>query len=217
MAQQQPLSIESFSYSWLVNLKPSFESLSDSFRAVLDASDEAFFIEMDPRMPPSKRFLRSNKDDDDDKEDDDEDDLHLPNSSSQPQTPTTVLNSDELFSNSFFPAEEEKLPDPKTTVPTLRRSRSLSKQISEIYLEFLKPLYHKIRWCRSNISKLRSPVVINYSPGTSPRSVGSSAVSHLRSSFDSESTCSISDAVLHCKRTMASSSSSSHAPPAGIH
>ncbi|CAI0546409.1 unnamed protein product [Linum tenue] len=55
--QQHPLSIESFSYSWLAaNLKPSLETL-------LDAADEyspaSSYIEMDPRMPPSKRFFRS--------------------------------------------------------------------------------------------------------------------------------------------------------------
>ncbi|XP_076938310.1 putative membrane-associated kinase regulator 6 [Bidens hawaiensis] len=57
METSESLSIESFSYSWLVNRKPSFESPKGSFRASLDASDESSFIEMDPKLSASKRFL----------------------------------------------------------------------------------------------------------------------------------------------------------------
>ncbi|XP_023728815.1 probable membrane-associated kinase regulator 6 isoform X2 [Lactuca sativa] len=52
MEASESLSIESFSYSWLVNLKPSFET---SFRASFD--DDSNFIEMDPKLSASKRFL----------------------------------------------------------------------------------------------------------------------------------------------------------------
>ncbi|KAE8678274.1 G-type lectin S-receptor serine/threonine-protein kinase [Hibiscus syriacus] len=63
MEASQQLSIESFSYSWLVNLKPSSDGLDVSLRASLDACDEASsFIEMDPRMPPSNRFFRHSQD-----------------------------------------------------------------------------------------------------------------------------------------------------------
>ncbi|CAI0449789.1 unnamed protein product [Linum tenue] len=58
-SQQQPLSIESFSYSWLAaaSLKPSLETLLDA--AADEYSAASSYIEMDPRMPPSKRFFRS--------------------------------------------------------------------------------------------------------------------------------------------------------------
>ncbi|GAB2227646.1 hypothetical protein Droror1_Dr00009473 [Drosera rotundifolia] len=200
-----PLSIESFSYSWLVNLKPSFDSLSESFRAVLDASNEAFFIEMDPRMPPSKRFLRYHNDLNLELDLD----LDLPCS---PGSPTAVLNSDELFSGSF----PERLSDPEASdsTPTKRSltgkssnlkarklssSKSLSKQILVMYREFLKRLYRKI--CRQrSLSKVRAEVSCKNSPRMSPRtSVGSSA-GYSRRSCVSES--SIYDAVLHCKRTI---------------
>ncbi|KAJ0475919.1 putative membrane-associated kinase regulator 6 [Helianthus annuus] len=57
METSESLSIESFSYSWLVNRKPSFESPKGSFRDSLDAFDESNFIEMDPKLSASKRFL----------------------------------------------------------------------------------------------------------------------------------------------------------------
>lgn len=57
------LSIESFSHSWLVKPSSNFESLDrSSCGTSFDASDEAFFIEMDPKMPPSRRFSRVPKD-----------------------------------------------------------------------------------------------------------------------------------------------------------
>ncbi|KAJ6764871.1 KINASE REGULATOR-LIKE PROTEIN putative-RELATED [Salix koriyanagi] len=87
MEASQPISIESFSYSWLVNLKPSLESLDNSFRASLDASDEASFIEMDPRMPPSKRFFINSQDFK----------FDFPIS----QSPLTLVHADELFSNGY--------------------------------------------------------------------------------------------------------------------
>ncbi|KAL5746454.1 hypothetical protein ACOSP7_027600 [Xanthoceras sorbifolium] len=84
-SHQQPLSIESFSYSWLVNLKPSLEGL-------LDSSDyEAnSFIEMDPTMPPSKRFLRRNY----------SQDFKFDFPISQ-QSPLALVHADELFANGY--------------------------------------------------------------------------------------------------------------------
>ncbi|KAH9677494.1 putative membrane-associated kinase regulator 6 [Citrus sinensis] len=86
-SHSQPLSIESFSYSWLVNLKPSLESLDSSLRASLDACDEASFIEMDPRLPPSKRFIRNSQDFK----------FDFPVS----QSPLALVHADELFSNGY--------------------------------------------------------------------------------------------------------------------
>ena len=89
METSHPLSIESFSYSWLVNLKPSLESLDGSLRTSLDASDEtSSFIEMDPRMTPSKRFFRNSQDFK----------FDFPIS----QSPRTLVDADELFSNGYL-------------------------------------------------------------------------------------------------------------------
>ncbi|GMP70397.1 hypothetical protein CsSME_00029267 [Camellia sinensis var. sinensis] len=89
METSQPLSIESFSYSWLVNLKPSFEILDDTLCASIDASDEASFIEMDPKLPPSRRFFRGSHD------------FNFAFPISQ-QSPLTLVHADELISDGFL-------------------------------------------------------------------------------------------------------------------
>ncbi|KAJ6672769.1 MEMBRANE-ASSOCIATED KINASE REGULATOR 6-RELATED [Salix viminalis] len=89
---------------------------------------------------------------------------------------------------------------------SLRRCRRLSKQIVQKYLDFLRPLYRRIRGHRSssraeNIDS-KAQVMKNwgYSTETSPRiSVAYSVDDFWRRSCDSES--SIYEAVLHCKRS----------------
>ncbi|KAJ6868256.1 membrane-associated kinase regulator 6 [Populus alba x Populus x berolinensis] len=219
MEASQPLSIESFSYSWLANLKPSLESLDSSFRSSLDASDEASFIEMDPRMPPSKRFFRNSQDFK----------FDFPVS----QSPLTLVHADELFSNGYvmplfvdpLTIEPYEVSDSTAALPTsshppktvvsgckprrcssLRRCRRVSKQIIQKYLDFLRPFYRRFRGHRSSsgAENVDSKVqVMNswvYSAETSPRiSVANSVDDCWRRSCDSES--SIYEAVLHCKRS----------------
>ncbi|XP_062120293.1 probable membrane-associated kinase regulator 6 [Humulus lupulus] len=221
----QSLSIESFSYSWLVNLKvPSLESLDNSLRTSLDASDEAnSFIEMDPRMPPSKRFFRNSQDFK----------FDFPTSPS----PLTFVHADELISNGYLmplfldPLKMEvyeasssnesmsiinSLHSPKPGVPadnsdasSLRRCRRLlSRRIIQKYLNFLRPLYRRIRG--HNKASAKAAVHVDkrgknrvYSSETaSPRiSVAYSADNDCwRKSCDSDS--SIYEAVLHCKRSI---------------
>ncbi|KAH7840188.1 hypothetical protein Vadar_013898 [Vaccinium darrowii] len=88
METSQPLSIESFSYSWLVNQKPPSETLDDSRRFSLDASDEAYFIEMDLQSPASKRFFTHSQD------------LNFDFPVSQ--SPLSLVHADELISNGFL-------------------------------------------------------------------------------------------------------------------
>ena len=119
METSQPLSIESFSYSWLVNLKPSLDSLDRSLRASLDTCDEASFIEMDPRMPPSRRFFRNSQDFK----------FDLPVS----QTPLTLVHADELFSNGYvmpffvnpLKMETYEVSDSTSTLPTSSHASNL--------------------------------------------------------------------------------------------
>ncbi|KAL5540305.1 hypothetical protein UlMin_024421 [Ulmus minor] len=222
METSQPLSIESFSYSWLVNLKPSLESLDNSLRTSLDASDEASFIEMDPRMPPSKRFFRNSQDFKFD----------------FPTSPSAfgLVHADELISNGYLmplfldplkmeafeaSSSTQNLPisshSTKPVVPTrnsdcssLRRCRRLSKRIIHKYLSFFRPLYRRIRGHPNKESskaaghEKRVQVVKNrvyHSETTSPRiSVAYSADDYWRKSCDSDS--SIYEAVLHCKRSI---------------
>ncbi|XP_057995125.1 probable membrane-associated kinase regulator 6 isoform X1 [Hevea brasiliensis] len=218
METSQPLSIESFSYRWLVNLKPSLESLDNSLRASLDASDEASFIEMDPKMPPSKRFFRNSQDFK----------FDFPIS----QSPLTVVHADELFCNGYLKplfvdplkVDTYEVSDSNSAIPSsshtpkavvsvrktrsssLRRCRTLSKQIFQKYFEFLRPLYRRIRGHRSssraesmdtNVQVVKSWL---YSAETSPRISVAYSVDDWRRSCDSES--SIYEAVLHCKRSI---------------
>ena len=218
METSQPLSIESFSYSWLVNLKPSLESLDNSLRTSLDASDEASFIEMDPRMPPSKRFFKNSQDFK----------FDFPIS----QSPLTLVDADELFSNGYLmplfveslkmeayeasdanPSKPSSSHAPKSVAPaihsrcpSLKRCRTLSRRIFQKYLNFLRPLCRRLGGHKSssNPEKVvkRSESVKNrgsYSE-TSPRISVAYSADDWRKSCDSES--SIYEAVLHCKRSI---------------
>ena len=219
MDTSHPLSIESFSYSWLVNLKPSLESLDGSLRTSLDASDEtSSFIEMDPRMTPSKRFFRNSQDFK----------FDFPIS----QSPRTLVDADELFSNGYlmplfveslkmeaFEASDviPSLPSsshvPKSVVPnshsrcpSLKRCKTLSRRIFLKYLNFLRPLYRRLRGGKSGskpesvVKRTVSAKNRGYYSETSPRISVAYSADDWRKSCDSES--SIYEAVLHCKRSI---------------
>jgi len=219
METSHPLSIESFSYSWLVNLKPSMESLEGSLRASLDASDEASsFIEMDPRMPPSKRFFRNSQDFK----------FDFPTS----QSPLTLVDADELFSNGYLmPLFVESLkmeayeasdanpslpssshvpkivvPNAHSRCPSLKGCRTLSRRIFQKYLNFLRPLCRRLRSGKSGskpesvIKRTESAKNRGCYSETSPRISVAYSADDWRKSCDSES--SIYEAVLHCKRSI---------------
>lgn len=219
METSQPLSIESFSYSWLANLKPSAESPGNSFRDSLDASDEASFIEIDPKLYSSRRLFKVSQD------------FDFPVS----QTPLTLLHADELISNGFlvpifvkqmeaeafgeFGSSESTPSSPISICATqklhpgkrfrsssLRRCRMLSKRIFEKYLDFVRPLCQRVRGRRSG-SRVgtsdpgsQEPRNWECSSATSPRASVAYSADNWRRSCDSDS--SIYDAVLHCKRTI---------------
>lgn len=217
----QSPSIESFSYSWLANLKPA--SFEDSLIASIDASDhdEASFIEMDPRLPPSKRFIRVSSDFG----------FDFPVSDS----PLGLVHADELISNGFlvplfvkdmkmdrFDVEDYYMPTASTSSSThktvrsssrvrcasLRRCQRLSKRLFQKYLKFLlRPLFYKRRQghqFESSNMTMSTNRNWEFSAATSPRtSVAYSADDNWRRSCDSES--SIYEAVLHCKRTQGNS------------
>ncbi|KAJ4843379.1 hypothetical protein Tsubulata_032685, partial [Turnera subulata] len=212
METSQPLSIESFSYSWLVNLKSSLDSLDNSLRASFDASDEASFIEMDPKMPPSKRFFVNSQDFK----------FDFPIS----QSPLALVHADELFSNGYVvpvfvdPLKMEAYDDhvssgsssysstplpasshaPKAMVAahkarcsSLRRCRKLSKQIFQKYLDFLRPLCRRIQGHQRSSSraetgdaKVQAKKRWVYSADTSPRISVAYSVDDWRRSCDSE-------------------------------
>ncbi|KAJ7974111.1 putative Membrane-associated kinase regulator-like protein [Quillaja saponaria] len=220
METSQPISIESFSYSWLVNVKPSFESLDNSLRDSLDPSDEASFIEMDPRMPPSKRFFKNSMDFK----------FDFPNS----QSPFTFVHADELFSNGyvmppvfvdslkmeayeaseFSPSslpssshpQKDVVPTGPSKCPSFRRYTGLSKRLFYKYLYFLRPFYRRLRGHKSSSkaenvdNRVHALKNWDYMPKASPRISVAYSADNWRRSCDSES--SIYEAVLHCKRSI---------------
>ncbi|MCD7469483.1 hypothetical protein HAX54_008538 [Datura stramonium] len=221
METAQSLSIESFSYSWLVDL-------GDSFRATMDASADDYetaFIEMDPALPPSKRFFNVNQQD-----------LNFDFPTSE--SPLTLVHADELISNGFLmplfikkpmkmeseyyevinsdsiansPASSSAVQNESSCrrvnrCVSLRGCRSLSRRILVKYLDFLRPFCQKIRRC-SRLGRRRTSrgkeVMKKWeysSAATSPRTSVAYSVDNWRRSCDSES--SIYEAVLHCKRTI---------------
>ncbi|KAL6971981.1 hypothetical protein U1Q18_031664 [Sarracenia purpurea var. burkii] len=213
MDTSQPLSIESFSYSLSVNL-----NLDESRRASFDSCGEASFIEMDPKLPPSKRFFISSHDFN----------FDFPSS----QSPLTIVHADELISNGFlvplfFKPSKMESSDPSNSSPTtpsssrsqrsshlankircssLRRCRRLSRRMFLKYLGFLSSLCEKLRGrgsgSRAKAADARTKEVSKWicSPGTSPRTSVAYSVDNWRGSCDSES--SIYEAVLHCKRSI---------------
>ncbi|GJW11888.1 hypothetical protein Tco_1577715 [Tanacetum coccineum] len=228
METAESLSIESFSYSWLVNLKPSFDSPKGSFRASFDAFDD--FIEMDPKLSDSKRFLVFRQDFD----------FDLPKL--QPSA-----HADELISNGIvvplflkpldvgiYDSGFTSTPVSQISSSTLQspcsyqRSRSLSfrrykrlpKRVQK-YLSLVRLIWLRMRRGRCDANELKSAKDWEFS-GTidssgsdswprswvlesskssmsSPRISEAYAAENWRRSYDSES--SISEAVLHCKKT----------------
>ncbi|XP_027110177.2 probable membrane-associated kinase regulator 6 [Coffea arabica] len=225
------LSIESFSHSWLMNLKPSsFESCLDyrsSCSTSFDASDEASFIEMDPKMPPSRRFSRVPKDFSFDFRNSpapltlaDAEDLISADGFLMPLFGNRpVIMSDEgTHESSSSPAfivsslndKEAVRSSSRVRCSSLRRCKRLSKRIFQKYMDFLRPLCQKLRGHRSGSSRVASISSSRgcenegknaefYSPATSPRTSVAWSADNWRRSCDSES--SIYEAVLHCKRT----------------
>ncbi|XP_022945773.1 probable membrane-associated kinase regulator 6 [Cucurbita moschata] len=210
------------------SLLPSLESSGNNpVRTSIDASDEASsFIEMDPRMPPSKRFCRNSQD------------FKFDFPVSPPSL--AIVHADQLISNGclvpFFidplkvqtyEDEDEDfnpksshtqehvlplplpLPLPSNTsdCSSMRKCRKLSKKVLHKYLSFFKPLYQRIRGYKASSSKSenvarRSKSMKNweYTYDASPRISVAYTADDWRRSCDSES--SIYEAVLHCKKSI---------------
>lgn len=227
MEASESLSIESFSYSWLVNLKPSFET---SFRASFD--DDSNFIEMDPKLSASKRFLVFHQDFDFD----------------LPTLQPNCVHADELISNGIlvplflkpldigmgiYDSVSSSTPVSPVSSATHGRSRSLlsrryrrlPKSVVRKYLNLVRLLWLRMRRGRADADSgsgsgsgpstgigISSPrETETYSSNNWLRSCdsdsakiltfeGTSEADNWRRSCDSES--SIYEAVLHCKKTI---------------
>nr|XP_043632044.1 probable membrane-associated kinase regulator 6 [Erigeron canadensis] len=203
MEASQPLSVESFSYSWLLNQNLSLDSPNCSFRVSFDAADGASFIEMDPNLTPSKRFLVHH-----------EFNFDIPTS----QSPTTAVHADKLISNGILvpviscgPSSDSIRVSPSSSTQEegrFRKSRSLSlrkcnklpKRIIQKYMDLVRPLWCRIRRGTSDSSRVQGVENWECSSISGPRPSEACKVDNRRTSCDSES--SIHEAVVHCKKTI---------------
>ncbi|KAI3771891.1 hypothetical protein L6452_03062 [Arctium lappa] len=192
----ETLSVESFSYGWLVNQNPS-----------LDIADDGSFIEMDPNLSPSKRFLVHQ-----------DFDFDLPTS----QSPTTFVDADKLISNGILihvnsydghstttsnsiPVSPVSSSITQRDVPLYRKSRSLSlrrcdrlpKRIIQKYMDLVRPLWCIMRCGRSDSSRVQGVENWECSTASAPRRSEACWTDTGRRSCDSE--ISIHEAIIHCK------------------
>ncbi|XP_020574995.1 probable membrane-associated kinase regulator 6 [Phalaenopsis equestris] len=214
METTQQISNDSFSLSWLSNTKHSLGFLEESLRRSFDGLDESSFIDMDPNFF-SLRWTNST-----------DFDFSHPNCGDVAATPAAslVVHADQIFFNGhLLPlhlVNTLKSKDDSVSTnssPSLNSSdfiamRSCGKPLSREstkspvkmlmkYLNFLIPLYKKVRKMKKNSWK-------------TPRSFDNSTGSPSRMSFerrrgsrvfDVASESPIQDAVLHCKKSIAKS------------
>ncbi|KAL0734532.1 hypothetical protein Bca4012_010742 [Brassica carinata] len=220
--------IDSFSYSWLDNF-PSLEASIDDYHQTYEDSSSSSFIEMDPRLPPSRRFFINKAH---------ESSFKFDNFVSFTDEDHSLVHADELIRDGYVvpyiskatsaATEEEYKPlDTKMekkietrdnkNKSSCRKNKSpcrklrVSKWVLFKYLDFVTPLCKRLRRCRS----ARSPIGIGrdtrirvatlsrsrvYSDEmTSSPRISVADDSYWRRSCDSES--SIYEAVLHCKKS----------------
>ncbi|KAL3630663.1 hypothetical protein CASFOL_023647 [Castilleja foliolosa] len=199
----QSPSIESFSYSWLANSN----SISTVDYQSLD-HDETSFIEMDPRLPPSKRFICVSSSD------------HF--CFDFPISGEFVHAADELISNGFVVPlfvkdnklnedmietnhrtivhEDYYMSKKRVRCEKLRKCQRLSMRFLKKYLKYLlRPFLYRKRYDQFENRRVKWELSgATVSPRTS-LAYSSSADDNWRRSCDSES--SIYEAVLHCKST----------------
>ncbi|KAI4378177.1 hypothetical protein MLD38_015697 [Melastoma candidum] len=227
MESPQPLlSVESFSYRWLVKLD---RTPAASFRKSFDdAADEASsFIEMDPTMPPSRRFSVTSYSHD------------FKFDFPAVQFPLDVVHADDLFAGGhllplFSDPAKVKHPgcgssDPalpsvndsqdayevvtwgsgNTPVSFTESCQQLPKQIFPKRLNFLETFCKIFRLrrlsFRTKLGRKRGHGTRNWVypeefPSCSPRISSAFSTDDGRKSSISE--CSIYEAVLHCKKSI---------------
>ncbi|KAK0583012.1 hypothetical protein LWI29_032369 [Acer saccharum] len=215
METLQSLAVESFSYSWLSNVKPSFDSLDESPRASLDSFHEATFADLDYKIVKSQRFQGESQNFN----------FDIPISPS----PAPFLHADELFSDGLIKPvyvdpskiETSHTSDPVTVPPVssfssrniiaahqvhyhfFRKLRKSSKRVLKKCFGYIIPFCHKVGSSRKSnrvddidwrVWEVKSR---SNSPQASPQRHTAYSVGDWS---DIES--SIYEAILHCKRSI---------------
>ena len=205
-----PLAVESFSYSWLINVKPSLDGLGSPLRTSLDFSDDYNFLKSQRLVGEAQNF-----------------NFDVPIS----QSSVSLIHADEVFSNGFIvpmfidPSKKEALETshslssvPVSSLPSrtgilavgihyslLRKWLKSSK--SALYEGFgcFRPLFRKVGGSRKSIRvddidrRLWEAKTWGILPPQQPSLQKSSSYSigdwcHMESS--------IHEAVLYCKRSI---------------
>ena len=211
--------IDSFSYSWVVNC-PSLEDSIDDYHQTYEDSSSSF-IEMDPRLPPSRRFFINKSH---------ESSFKFDNFVSFSDEDHSLVHADELFRDGYVmpylskatsaATEEEYEPLDKKTEKKMEtrdiKSKSPSscrklRRVSKWVLLLLTPLCKRLRRCRTagssggigidsriRVTTLSRSRVHSDEMTSSPR-ISVADDYYWRRSCDSES--SIYEAVLHCKKS----------------
>ncbi|KAJ0962945.1 hypothetical protein J5N97_028067 [Dioscorea zingiberensis] len=218
--QQNPS--ESFSFNWLMNIKPSIDTLNESLRFSFDTLETGSFIEMDPKLI-SMRWSTCDSHDFD----------FNPSSNSQPPV---IVSADQIFADGrllplhppaslnrslsldscksllsrssrhgeqlqYVHATPARYSSPNNqsianhSLPSPKHNCSKSpKKIICKYLCFLMPLYKKVK-CFRFVTPARSARIYTDSVETSPRTSNAyTTMLDMRSE-------SIHDAVLYCKNS----------------
>ncbi|KAL1206718.1 putative membrane-associated kinase regulator 6 [Cardamine amara subsp. amara] len=224
--------IDSFSYSWLVNF-PSLEaSIDDHHQTYEDyySSSSSSFIEMDPRLPPSRRFFIKTSH---------ESSFKFDNFVSFSDEDHSLVHADELFRDGYVVPyqikgtsatkdheEEESEPLDKTTTGKIetrgvksmsspsscRKLRRVSKWVLLKYLDFLTPLCRRLKRCRSvgttgSIGSMDSRIRVTTASRSRVYSDETSSSPRISVADDyywrrsCDSESSIYEAVLHCKKS----------------
>ncbi|CAN8302114.1 unnamed protein product [Cochlearia groenlandica] len=161
--------IDSFSYSWLVNF-PSLETSIDEHNQQNYEDSSSSFIEMDPRLPPSRRFFINKNH---------ESSFKFDNFVSFSDQDYSILHADELFRDGYVMPYLTKATSSTTTTTTKDKeeeeesqpldmmnkietrgvkSKSCRRKLKRVvstwvlfkYLDFLTPLCRRFRRCSSS-------------------------------------------------------------------
>ncbi|XVF22462.1 hypothetical protein REPUB_Repub12eG0174700 [Reevesia pubescens] len=213
METSQPLAIESFSYSWLSDHKPSLDGLDEPPRASIDSYYGGTSEEFNYEMLESNRFLT---------------DQNF-NFDAIAQTPATFIHADELFTDGFIrptyidPSKSEScntLDSIQTTLSSsissrteirrgrihcsfFRRWRKSTQQILRNLFGHLRPFCHKVGCSRKStrVDDIdRRMWKVKSSNSSSQASPQQSSACSMGASCHLEN--SIYEAVLHCKRSI---------------
>ncbi|KAL6311558.1 hypothetical protein AAG906_005262 [Vitis piasezkii] len=188
--ETSPLAVESFSYSWLINVKSSLDGLGSPLRTSLDISDEATSKGKDYNVLKSQRLMDEAQNFN----------FDVPTS----QSSVALIHADEVFSNGFIvpmfidPSKKEALDTSHSlsSVPVSSLPSRPGIPAVGIHCSFFRKWQNHQRALRGKIGGSRK-LRLGGSPQPSLQQSASSSVGdwcHMESS--------IHEAVLYCKRSI---------------